>query len=579
MPIKVWNDPHKGAGNLLIPNGENFYRRWQVGSPPGTMWVEGKETASFLSGESGLRLWYTPSDDYPWYPGAAQYNPDLVSVTIVEVDMDMLGLVDDDEESVGGYIALGGEKQLTLWRVQPRGLLQAPGVPPAGVPLDSGHPMTLDVKYADRGSGLIEIWDYTTKLTLPKTYTSEESLPAYPLRVKGTSASSMRRGITIIWEYSIGGRTVQDRIKCTVVEVDLHATDKDGVMVPNQDEENPGVLIHFNLDNDNDSDNSEPASWPQHPGADYAEVTSGVVGEDDVKALTMSLSPSFDFGYVVLSVPMGFRLWKDDEKGASNLVLDCSNSAGNKTWDLSNSAQKTEFLDLCSSLYVEGTAVITGDVVLSYRAPTEIEISRDVVDYWSVAAVCGNQPKTLKPPYYYDKGTDKWSEREYFETCFPGLVRCEWSVTGPDPDGVWPYSAYNCIAHSADRGFEWLNPWDIDKHWGDDDGIFEDCDMDEYYWNEKGWVLITSGTDEYKAFLGEAMYYSYDVPWDYLHDPEPVSGYHAARRSHCWCGMLTWVMYTAKPGKSEQIEHVWDQLNGSEYGEPDRFYYTPPADP
>jgi len=53
-PIKVWNDPHKGAGNLLIPNGENLYRRWPVGSPPGTMWVEGKETASFLSGEAAF---------------------------------------------------------------------------------------------------------------------------------------------------------------------------------------------------------------------------------------------------------------------------------------------------------------------------------------------------------------------------------------------------------------------------------------------------------------------------------------------------------------------------------------------
>ena len=106
-PIKVWNDPHKGAGNLLIPDDGKLYRRWLVASPPGTMWVEGCSSSGFLSGENGLRLWwYTPDIDWPPYPGA-QYNPDLVSVTIVEVDMDMLGLVDAEEESVGGYITLG----------------------------------------------------------------------------------------------------------------------------------------------------------------------------------------------------------------------------------------------------------------------------------------------------------------------------------------------------------------------------------------------------------------------------------------------------------------------------------------
>jgi len=215
-PIKVWSDPHKGAGNLLIPNGENLYRRWVVGSFPATMWVEGVNSAGFLSGESALRLWYTTSSVSPSYPGA-QYNPDLVNLTLVWVDMDMAGVDADEEESVGGYIALGAEKQLTLWRVQPA------GVPPVGVPLDSSHPMTLDVKYADRGSGLIEIWDYSEwppgKLSLPKTYSTTEFL-LDDLHIKGTSASSMLRGITLIWEYTIGGRTVQDRIKCTVYAVE-----------------------------------------------------------------------------------------------------------------------------------------------------------------------------------------------------------------------------------------------------------------------------------------------------------------------------------------------------------------------
>lgn len=135
-PIKVWNDPHKGAGNLLIPDDGKLYKRWPVGSFPGTMWVEGYDSAGFLSGESGLRLWYSttnPPNQYGSYPGAG-YNPDLVSVTIVQVDMVMDGVSDTEEETVGGFVAVGGLKRLVLNRAQP-----------ANLPIGSGHYMTLKV--------------------------------------------------------------------------------------------------------------------------------------------------------------------------------------------------------------------------------------------------------------------------------------------------------------------------------------------------------------------------------------------------------------------------------------------------
>jgi hypothetical protein len=122
----------------------------------------------------------------------------------------------------------------------------------------------------------------------------------------------------------------------------------------------------------------------------------------------------------------------------------------------------------------------------------------------------------------------------------------------------------------------WYNPWDIDRYFGDPpngNGIFEDSDMDAFYIQKRGISLITSGTDEEKADEAEVMYYSYDSDYDYPGSP-PGPGYHAARKNQfCLCGAGAWIMYESKIGEWETIEHVWDQLNESDYGEkPDRFY-------
>jgi hypothetical protein len=97
--------------------------------------------------------------------------------------------------------------------------------------------------------------------------------------------------------------------------------------------------------------------------------------------------------------------------------------------------------------------------------------------------------------------------------------------------------------------------------------------MDDFYDDKKDWGVITSGTDEEKAEQAEAVYYSYGTPWNYgAGDPVPGPGYHAARKMSCSCGAGKWIMYKSKCGDWEVIEHVWDQLNGSTYGNTDRFY-------
>jgi hypothetical protein len=119
----------------------------------------------------------------------------------------------------------------------------------------------------------------------------------------------------------------------------------------------------------------------------------------------------------------------------------------------------------------------------------------------------------------------------------------------------------------------WYNEWDIDRYFGDPpngNGIFEDSDMDAFYYQKMNWSLMTSGTEEEKASQASAMYYSYDADYDYPGSP-PGPGYHAARGKGS-CGN-DWIMYESKVGAWETIEHVWDQLDESIYGEkPDRFY-------
>jgi hypothetical protein len=340
----------------------------------------------------------------------------------------------------------------------------------------------------------------------------------------------------------------------TVIGIDLQATDLYGT-VTDTTEESTGAFIHYNLDNDNSSNNAVPST--KHPGADYYETTSAVTGEDDLMPLTMSLSPSLQDGWVYLSISTGCsaKIWKSDTKGSSNLVLD----SGSKWWYLGDSGDRNEFNTLCSSLYVEGAGSTGGNISLTYLNPNSQEVTSDTVKYTFIAADCGDQPTTT--------GTQRLELDESSD--FPNLQRCEYSIISPAS------GTYNCIAWSVNETGFWYNPDYIDRTYGNPpsgNGIFEDSDMNAFYSIKKSWSQITTGTNLEKANDAEAMYYSYGVSWDYVHDPVPSTGYHGARRKSCSCGAGKWIMYESKIGGLEKIEHVWNQLNGPLYGSPTIFY-------
>jgi len=160
----------------------------------------------------------------------------------------------------------------------------------------------------------------------------------------------------------------------TVVEVDLMASDLYGT-VAESDEEVPGAFIHFNLDNDNSSDNNVPSS--KHPGADYAETTSPVIGEDDLKFLALSMSPLLDKGVVVLTNTTNGVLWNSDTKGSDSFFL----GYGSVSWNLSDPDERDEFIQRgMNFMYMEGAnGTGSGEVVLRYYEPGGSLVDSDKV--------------------------------------------------------------------------------------------------------------------------------------------------------------------------------------------------------
>ena len=362
-------------------------------------------------------------------------------------------------------------------------------------------------------------------------------LAGHKFKLHGHGASSsLRDGIVEIVHKTSGAC---DQANYTVLKVDLRATHLFG-QVDDGAEDIQGAYVHWNIDNDDASDNA--VGGPKHPGGDFLQAGSvQVANEDDLAPLAMSVSPCPDIGAIALRVGNGkAKIWKSSGKGSTNLVL----AAGmGKSWSLSDSGQRQEFNALCSSLFVEGVGKGESNITLSYEAPSGGSDCLDTVKYTFIAADCGRQPRT------------DGVERSIYETSFPRLVRCEWSITEE------PTPRYNCIAWSVGETAAWyvavaeskVHPSDIaiDDVWGNGDGEMT-CDELDAFYNAKGYV--PTGTNARDA---DVMFYSL---------------FHGARRKSCSCMAVLRPVFESKCGEGHRVEHLWDQLNGTTYGTPVRFY-------
>lgn len=328
--------------------------------------------------------------------------------------------------------------------------------------------------------------------------------------------------------------------------------ERDKTTIPWGDEETPGAYVHINCDDDNsdgDRDMSDPV----------------VAGENDLLELALDLPPALpDVGIITLARSGGdVTVWSASSKGGANAVLTgtyVASTEGNgvRTWDLSNSTQRSDFNDHFNNhtLYVEGLAPNAVSVTLKYQMPGSSVTCLDTINYKPFGAMTGALPSA--------------GERTILYGFFPHLVDCEWSVLAGASE------TYNCIAWSVGDTANWYDAVDnpaepshmnLDEDFGNDNGTFElVADLDVFY-DDKDYDLLGGGS---LLRLGTTVVY--------------YSGYHACRLTNCpgmalVTGDLS--MFSSKLGKFLRIEHVWDHLKSgappeASYGVPCRYYKEKP---
>jgi hypothetical protein len=372
--IKVWDSPTKGTGHLVIPDGENDYKIWDISSYPSTLYVEGVSRSLSLG---DVELWLS------YIRNSCTVHRDKVKITVVEVDLDMSGVSDSEETCKGGYIGINdddddnscwedrgedgtvsGENDLvaiTLHRVGPTGVTG-----------------TVELKALAGGTN-VRVWTDPTKGTqvgLPKTYSTPAELPK-TLYVEGFSSSGLR-SVTLALEYTGGGLTCDDRVKATVVKVDLYVYN-----IKDRNETCKGAFIAYNDDDDDDNhvadrDENGPITPSGAPGSYY---------EDNLIKITLQkVFPTALTGNVTLEANAAQKVWTTPTKGTEVPLP--------KTY-----ATPT---DLPKELYVEGFTASTSvrDMMLTLKFTVEGKTFKDVVNLTVIdvasIAVDGTDQKTHK---------------------------------------------------------------------------------------------------------------------------------------------------------------------------------------
>ena len=323
------------------------------------------------------------------------------------------------------------------------------------------------------------------------------------------------------------------------IKITVNATDLFGTVEKNDDGSNKTAYVHWNIDNDNNANSGEPT---KHLGGDYLKTNMTVNGEDDLKSFSFTMTPAINKGSIEISIGSKGKVWKNATKGVSSgvnsqLLLD---AGATKVWDLSNVVQRNEFNGI-GTVYIEGVGNGNATFTIKYKDDKGTEIASDHISYTFIAANCGNQPLV--------------NRKTVFLNAFPGLVGCEWSVTGEAT------ISYNCIAWTVGITDKWVNAIgitglrnnryhiSIDTSYGNGDGIMTMDELDAFY-DANGYTVTDSSS-------ADIMYYS---------------KYHGARKKRCSDGAGKWEMFESKCGALERIEHLRDQLNGDLYGFPVRYY-------
>jgi len=256
-----------------------------------------------------------------------------IHVTVVKSDLDIAGTTEENEETLGGFVAVNddddddddvvdkddasvaGEDDLitiTLQQVLPAGL-----------------PGTDKVKITWTQDAKIDVFEGSNKST-PVSSGAEYQLNTLPktLYVEGDVVSGSARDIEMKLEYLAATGTCEDKVKVTVVKVDLDIDsdndDRNGPPDRNDAEEDteasaPGKVIIMNEDDDDsdgDADNSDTeingaADSTRDLAEMVAEIKPSSWGEDIEVALRSSnygrVRVFEDDGTYLLGPDQGYR--------------------------------------------------------------------------------------------------------------------------------------------------------------------------------------------------------------------------------------------------------------------------------
>ena len=303
-----------------ISSGQTY----QLNALPKTLYVEG-DAASATLRDIEIKLEYTK--------GGATCD-DKVKVTVVKVDLDAADVSDADELSVGAFVGVNDDDDDSdgvIDNVDTNGVAGENDLLAITLQevLPTDLPGTDTVTLTWTSVDVFENSDKTNPISSGQTY----QLNALPktLYVEGDAASGALRDIEIKLEYTKGEVTIDDKIKVTVVKVDLDIYNgQAGSLVPEtdqdsdaiEDEEDIGAFAVANLNDTNgdgyadNDDNHRPVTANGNLGDD----------EDDLMKLVLRKPlPTGVGGTVKLTIESGnVKIWSDGIKTTEETTLEFS---------------------------------------------------------------------------------------------------------------------------------------------------------------------------------------------------------------------------------------------------------------
>jgi hypothetical protein len=203
--VGIYSQP--SGGTPLTGDALQWGWKWNVGqhkfveqNAPTQLYVE---PVSAGVCNLNLDLQFNPPEGFgDWYMGLMPYTNDSVKVTVVDVDLDIDGVDDAQEEDPGGFVAVNGLRKKILLAADPH------TIGPVNLDATAGSDKVALYGAPSGGDPLGNHLHYDTGALVPTQ-----------LWVQGIAHSDAHGDVTITLDGTAGGQHFTDTVKLTVVEL------------------------------------------------------------------------------------------------------------------------------------------------------------------------------------------------------------------------------------------------------------------------------------------------------------------------------------------------------------------------